>query len=114
VPIDFYDNIEPVSTDDDDCLFEIERVYCLDWDEFDEAHWKALERIYMSLPESVRYHAVPRWFGDEEQDAASLNASVEPTGLQVCGVLRAADWRTWDEHFRSQAAGLPGWELDDE
>jgi hypothetical protein len=114
MPIEFYDNKEPISTDDGDCLVEIERVYCLDWYEFEEAHWKELERIYTSLPGRVRYHAIPYWFGDDEQDAAYLNASVEPPGLQVCGVLRAADWRAWDEQFRSQADVLPSRDFDDE
>src|SRR6516165_4513498 len=44
MPIEFYDNKEPILTDDDDCLVEIERVYCLDWHEFDDAYWKELER----------------------------------------------------------------------
>jgi hypothetical protein len=36
-----------------------------------------------------------------------LWASVEPTGLHVHGVLPEADWSSWDERFRTEAAGLP-------
>jgi hypothetical protein len=114
MPIEFYDNKEPILTDDDDCLVEIERVYCLDWHEFDDAYWKELERIYMSLPGRVRYHSIPYWFGDDEDAPTYLWSSVEPPGLQVCGVLRAADWRAWDEQFRSQADSLPSRDFDDE
>ena len=47
------------------------------------------------------------WFGDDEDVPPFLWASVEPTGLQVHGVLPEADWCAWDERFRTEAAGLP-------
>jgi hypothetical protein len=50
----------------------------------------------------VRHRGVPWWFGDDEDVPPSLRASVEPIGLQVCGVLPEADWCAWDEKFRGR------------
>jgi hypothetical protein len=47
------------------------------------------------------------WFGDKEDLPPFLRASVVPPGLQVYGILPEADWRAWDERFRTEAAGLP-------
>ena len=43
---------------------------------------------------------MPWWFGDDEDFPPFLRASVEPTGLQVSGILPEADWLAWDERFR--------------
>lgn len=55
----------------------------------------------------MRYRDVPWWFGDDEDVPPFLWASVEPTGLQVCGILPEAEWWTWDERFREAAGDLP-------
>ena len=106
--VPFYDNLEATPIDGLHCLVEVERVYCLDWDRFHEDHWRALERIYEGLPGSLRLRDGPMWFGDDEALPPFLWASVEPPGLQVYGVLPEADWRAWDEQFRSAIGGLPG------
>jgi hypothetical protein len=107
VAVPFYDNLEATPIDGLSCLVEVERIYGLDWDRFDEDHWRGLTRIYEGLPGAVRYHDVPWWFGDDEDVPPFLRASVEPTGLQVHGVLPEADWWAWDERFREAAGGLP-------
>ena len=105
--VPFYDNLEATPIDGLTCLVEVERVYGLDWDRFGEGHWDALARIYEGLPGAMRLHDVPWWFGDDEDIPPYLWASVEPTGLQVYGVLPEADWGAWDQRFRTEAAGLP-------
>jgi hypothetical protein len=107
VAVPFYDNLEATPIDGLSCLVEVERIYCLNWDGFDDDHWQALTRVYEGLPGAVRYQDVPWWFGDDEDLPPFLWASVEPPGLQVYGVLPEADWWAWDEHFRVAAAGLP-------
>jgi len=107
MPLPFYGNLEATPIDGLTCLVEVERVYCLDWDHFEERHWQGLTRVYEGLPGAVRYRDVPWWFGDDEDVPPFLWASVEPPGLQVYGVLPEADWRAWDERFRSQVEGLP-------
>jgi hypothetical protein len=107
VAVPFYDNLEAAPIDGLSCLVEVERVYGLDWDRFDDEHWRALTRIYEGLPEAVRYRDVPWWFGADEDVPPFLWASMEPTGLQVCGILPEADWWAWDERFREAAFGLP-------
>lgn len=105
--VPYYDNLEATPIDGLTCLVEVERVYGLDWDRFGEDQWAALARIYEVLPGAVRLREVPWWFGDDEDVPPHLSASVEPTGLQVHGVLPEADWRAWDEWFRREADGLP-------
>ena len=107
VAVPYHDNLEPTPTDGLTCLVEVERVYRLDWEHFTEGHWWALARIYEGLPGAVRHRDVPWWFGDDEDVPPYLRASVEPTGLRVRGILPEADWRAWDERFRTEAVGLP-------
>jgi hypothetical protein len=107
VTVPYHDNLEATPIDGLTCLVEVERVYGLDWDRFDEGHWRELARAYEVLPGTVRLREVPWWFGDDEDVPPHLSASVEPSGLQVCGVLPEADWWAWDERFRTEAAGLP-------
>ena len=105
--VPFYDNLEATPLDGLSCLVEVERVYGLDWEHFGERQWRDLARIYEGLPGVVRSWDGPMWFGDDEDVPPFLGASVEPTGLQVRGVLPEADWCSWDERFRTEAAGLP-------
>mgnify|MGYP001087046791 CR=1 FL=1 len=107
MPVPYYDNLEATPIDSLSYLVEVERIYGLDWDRFDEAHWRELTRSYEGLPGAVRLKDVPWWFGDDDDVPPFLWASVEPPGLQVYGILPEADWRAWDERFRYVAAGLP-------
>ncbi len=96
--VPFHDDLEATPIDGLTCLIEVERVYGLDWDRFDEEHWRELARIYEGLPGAVRHLDVPWWFGDDEDLPPYLRAAVE---------LPEADWWAWDERFRTEAAGLP-------
>lgn len=107
MPVPYYDNLEATPIDGVSCLVEVERVYGLDWDRFGDRHCQGLARVYEGLPGAVRLREVPWWFGDDEDVPPFLWASVVPPGLQVYGVLPEADWRAWDERFRSSACGLP-------
>ena len=107
VTVPFHDNLEATPIDGLTCLVEVERIYGLDWDRFGEEDWRALTRIYEGLPGALGFRDGPMWFGDDEDLPPFLRASVEPSGLQVYGVLPEADWRAWDERFREGAAGLP-------
>ena len=104
----FYDNRDPLADPD---TADVDRVYCLDWDRFGPAEWATLDRIYPQLPGWVEYRGVPFWFGTDEHDIPHLCASVEPTGLQVSGVLPATDWEAWEGRFGEAIAELPGREL---
>ncbi len=105
--IPFYDNLEATPIDGLSCRVEVERVYGLEWGRFDDDHWRHLARIYEGLPGALRSRDGRMWFGDDEDFPPFLRASVDPPGLQVYGVLPEGDWRTWDERFRTAAAGLP-------
>lgn len=104
----FYDNREPL---EDPATAQVDRVYCLDLNRFERAEWAVLDRVYRSLPGWQGYHDdLPYWFGTDEMDIPHLLASVEPSGLHVCGVLPAADWLAWTSRFGSAIAGLPTFE----
>jgi hypothetical protein len=103
----FYDNLEPTPIDESVGTFELERNYCFEWNEFDKYHWQKLSEIYEKLPGKVRYADVPWWFGYTEESSTFLWASVEPSGLQVYGVLIMEDWLAWDSQFRSASIDLP-------
>ena len=104
----YYDNVlELVGLDPD--LAEVERVYGLDFSLFSETDWDSLARIYQLLPEWRQFadEGCPYWFGSDEENPPYLWASVEPSGLQVHGVLSLKDWEGWDSKFRGLVVSLP-------
>ena len=104
----YYDNkLEPDNLNAH--LYCVERVYGLAFDEFTEADWASLTRIYRLLPGWLRFgdDGCPYWFGVDEDVPPYLWASVEPSGLLVHGVLAPADWEGWDSQFRELAVALP-------
>lgn len=105
--VPYQDNLEPTSVDGLTCLVEVERVYQLDWDRFEEPHWEALARIRAGLPGASGTADAPWWFGDDEDLPPFLLAAQEPSGLRVRGVLPEADWWAWDRRFREEADELP-------
>ncbi|MFB6990547.1 hypothetical protein [Streptomyces sp. NPDC056304] len=79
----------------------VDRVYCLDRHRFTPANWDALQRIYEDLPGWQPFSSDgPRWFSLDEDRDLHLWASVEPSGLQVAGVLTLGMWCGWDPQFR--------------
>ncbi len=109
----FYDNLEPTPIDGLSCLVEVERIYGFDWGRFGAADWDALARSYEGLPGGMSWSPdeLPMWFGDDEDLPPFLSASVEPSGLQVFGVLPEADWLAWDARFLAATAELPARDL---
>ena len=105
----FYDNCKPL---DDSAAAEVDRVYCLAWHRFGEAEWAVLGRVCRGLPGGREYRDVPFWFGTDVTDMPHLYASVEQSGLQLCGVLLATDWLEWVSRFESGIAGLPSFPCD--
>ena len=79
----------------------VERIYGLDWQRFTPADWDTLQRIYQGLPGWQPFSSdVARWFSLNEDRDLYLWASVEPSGLQVAGVLTQGMWQDWDTQFR--------------
>lgn len=98
--VPFYDNLEPTPVPDEPSVVEFERVYCLELARFTEEDWASLAIIYRGLPGEYREHQLPYWFGDSDESPRHISASVEPSGLQVCGVLTPRQWSEWDTAFR--------------
>jgi hypothetical protein len=90
----------------------VERVYALRFSEFNESDWKRLQETYEGLSgwAGTGSHGCSCWFGREEA-APYLLASVEPSGLQVSGVLRSQDWSSWHEALSTRLSQFPVFEV---
>ena len=90
----------------------VERVYALKHGEFAEAQWQQLASVFESLPEwqGAGDHGCSCWFGRSEA-APYLLASVEPSGLQVSGIVTASQWQSWNERFVAQLGNVPTFEV---
>jgi hypothetical protein len=114
--IQFYDiRYEADSTNPS--WFDIERVYCFEWNRFSPEHWDRLNHVYSQLPEYCINSSIgcPRWYSeDDDITNGFLTASVEPPGLQVFGTLRQEVWQDWDCRFRAMTTDLPARDLANE
>jgi hypothetical protein len=110
MPVTFYD-VAFDEDPDDPGWFDIERMYCFDWDRFSDKDWQSLSEAYASLPEcrSSARNECPRWFAEhDDPENGYLTASVEPPGLQVFGTLPQRKWVAWNEQFLKSTETLPG------
>ncbi|WP_201004126.1 hypothetical protein [Paenibacillus glycanilyticus] len=99
----FYDNAELLVKEKG--IVSVDRVYCLDFNEFVAATWEQLKQIYLLLPQYlVNSHQCPMWFGEEGISSIYLYASVEPSGLQIVGELTFEKWELWEKTFHAQLA----------
>ena len=90
----------------------VERVYALRCSEFNEDDWNRLLETYQGLPcwAGTGSHGCSCWFGSEEV-APYLVASVEPSGLQVSGVLHPQEWHSWHEALSTKLSQFPVFEV---
>ena len=102
----FYDNSEIIY----EPKIKIDRVYCLDFSNFSEDTWDTLADIYSKLPKQIINNHVQGWFGEEGESEYYLYASVEPSGLQIVGVLSSDDWFAWEAIFNEEVKDLPSFE----
>lgn len=107
--LSFYDNIEIV----DELIISIDRIYCLDFRQFDDRAWSKLSEIYSRLPVQIKVDGIghPAWFGEESKHHEYLWASVEPSGLQVAGQLHFEDWYRWEKVFHDGIIALPFFDI---
>lgn len=102
----YYDNCEIIIGS----KIRIDRVYCLDFSKFSGDTWEDLAVIYTKLPKQIKSNTVSGWFGEEEKSVNYLYASVEPSGLQIVGVLSSDDWFSWEAVFNEKIRDLPFFE----
>jgi hypothetical protein len=48
--VEYYDNLIATAVENLPGYVEVERIYCFDWDRFEDPHWQELYRIYENLP----------------------------------------------------------------
>jgi hypothetical protein len=104
----YYDNLSAPLKDEPEFV-EVERVYCFDWDQFTDVLWRQLSDTFEAMPDRMpaSHDGCPWWFGTDEERHPFLWASREPSGLQVYGVIKPADWSAWDHQFRQLTEALP-------
>lgn len=74
-----------------------------------EDAWKAVMRVYESMPGWLGADDLPRWFGTEDQ-AEYVWASVEPGGTVFEGYMEPEVWAAWIEDLcmrLSEVLGRP-------
>jgi hypothetical protein len=106
--IPFYDNkdLDP----DADGWVDVERIYCFDWNKFDQPLMDRLRTIFATLPQSKKHDRQDChwWYSDREDiERGYLTAGPEPPGLHVFGSLQFKVWEEWDQAFQAAATGLP-------
>lgn len=116
----YFDSSDPFASAG---VADVDRVYRFAWDAFETRHWDDLDRVYERLPGwrglvpipvpgwrgriLGRKYTLPFWFGTDVQTSPHLTASVEPPGLQVTGLLPAAEFQRWHEQFLEAIAAFP-------
>jgi hypothetical protein len=107
----FYDNQEVEHNDSG--VLDIDRVYCLDFNNFTKDDWSVLGGIYSKLPNQIIENNIGQqmWFGIEDSSEFYLWASAEPSGLQVVGDLREHDWKQWEKLFHDRIEHFPFFEV---
>ncbi len=92
-----------------DDILDFERVYMVDTWKFDSETFKALEKVYESLPCYLgNKTCFPCWYGNEENgDKYFLTVSFEMSGLQFWGKLPIADFFQWEKKFNKLIEDFP-------
>ncbi|GKX31380.1 hypothetical protein SH1V18_38600 [Vallitalea longa] len=98
----YYNNSYEIIND----MVSIDRVYCLDLNNFRDNNWDTLGEIYKSLPSYIIHQGLPYWFGIDENNIY-LWASCEPSGLQIAGYLPLKDFFSWENIFNKAILNLP-------
>ena len=103
---EYYYNNRYMIVDD---ILDFERVYMVDEYKFDSETYKALEKVYESLPcYLVNKEYLPCWYGDEENgDKYFLTVSFEMSGLQFWGRLPIGDFLQWEKQFNKLIEDFP-------
>lgn len=76
--------------------------------------WDKIKEVYTEMPHwKGFFNGCPKWYGEA---AKSIEASIEPGGLQLYAVLPEKEWREWLQLLReklSVALGYPIGEPED-
>ncbi len=84
-------------------LVEVSANYPIEWGESSSS---LLEDIYRRLPGYHLKDGIVSFFGAGSDGPPYLDVSVEPTGLDVHGVLRRQEWTAWSTAFARHTADV--------
>lgn len=72
-----------------------------------EEVWIAIEEVYRSMPYWAGYNREVRWTGTE----IDLWASVEPSGIQIAGVMPESIWDEWYDSLKNKLTQSLGYQI---
>lgn len=71
--------------------------------------WKRIHQLYTEMPHWRGYiEGIPQWYGTGEK---LIEASSEPSGLQIYAALSSEEWAVWISLFKRQASIIVGYEV---
>lgn len=74
----------------------------------DASQWDRLAVLYTQMPGWIGYQdGCARWLWD----AGSIEASIEPSGLQFYARMSQASWQEWLQEFKIRASSIVGYEV---
>lgn len=72
-----------------------------------DEYWEKISKIYSSMPYWAGNENGPRWIGSD----IDLWASVEPSGIQIAGVMPDDIWEGWYTLLKQKLTDALGYEI---
>ena len=69
--------------------------------------WEKIKKIYESMPYWAGCKNGPQWIGKN----INLWASVEPSGIQISGIMRGDIWQEWYSLMTRRLTDVLGYEI---
>ncbi|MBO5031834.1 MAG: hypothetical protein J6C19_16020 [Lachnospiraceae bacterium] len=71
--------------------------------------WNKVEKIYTQMPQWKGFvNGCPQWYGE---DGKFIEASVEPSGLQLYGKMPQKEWDEWLQIFKDKTTAALGYAI---
>jgi hypothetical protein len=69
--------------------------------------WKKLDEVYKSMPYYDSASPYPKW----EKEGFLIEASVEPSGIQLYGKADEEEWNSWYKEIKEKLTEALGYEI---
>lgn len=71
--------------------------------------WDKIKKVYTEMPQWKGYiDGCPQWYGEEDK---YIEASVEPSGLQLYAKLPQEEWDKWLQLFKAKLTEVLGYPI---
>lgn len=69
--------------------------------------WRKIGEVYKSMPYWAGDNSDVKWIGENIE----LWASVEPSGLQIAGIMPDSIWNEWYKELKEKLTNVLGYEI---